>query len=551
MKCLFVIFCFLLTFSPAVHAQLLNINQQQEVQDYVNGLVEDDEPGFAYGVVRDGVVILEGYKGMANLSHLVPIDDHTVFNIASVAKQFTALAVLDLSLQGKLSLNDELSSYLPDYFMEVDEPILIRQLINHSSGVRDFYDLMSIQQRPWWRQEGFDNADALTLLKKQAALNFEPGSAFLYSNSNYTLLAKIVEVVSGRSFHEYMQTLFERLGMQNTKFNRNYMAVISSLALPYADWGDGVWQQYPHMTNLYGDGFLYTTLQDQLRFEVELQLAQKNEHELLIVSQLPISEAHISSYGFGLELEDRNGRAAVHHSGGTGAYHAQVVRYTEEELSIIVMSNNSTIWSGFIADKIADIILPNTIKESVSENTYREKQYTTERTVDELVGEFESPEGSVIRIFENEEGLSWKMDNNNPIQLIGEKGSVFYPSYDKEVKIGFSTKQFTVYNPGEEPRLYKKLNAFEPTEAYLTEFKGSYYNKEIDRSFELSIAKDGTLQLLYPEMSEEKVSVEIIQKDRFLRSDYVLTAGRNQLGEVKEILLSVSRVKNLVFQKMD
>ena len=372
-------------------------SQLKKIDSILNSKLSDDDPGLMVGVVKDGEIIYENYKGLASLQHNVKVDENTRSNIASTAKQFTALMALDLHINKKLSLEDDIRKYLPKLYSNVKDEIKIRHLINHTSGVRDYCDLLSIKQEPWWRQVGMDNDDVIEdILEKQEDLAFKPGSRYMYSNSGYTLLTKIIEVASGEKFHDYSEKFFKNLGMNNTTFLKNYMYVIPNQALPYSDWGDGVWQQYPMITNLYGDGFLFTSLKDQLIFEQALQNAQLNNNTLLIESQKTIPNSEITTYGFGLELGDRLNYNAVHHSGGTGSFHSQTIRFPEEKLSVFVMSSNSRLWSGAIADEIARLFLPKKdIKESYDD---RLELVSNNLPKNEISGQYLSPGNYLIRI---------------------------------------------------------------------------------------------------------------------------------------------------------
>jgi CubicO group peptidase (beta-lactamase class C family) len=548
MKKVITLLLTLIGFFSANYGQTLQPEQIKEINVYIDNQIKEGAPGLAAGVILNGKIVYERYEGLASLQHQVPVNQGTRFNIASVAKQFTALCVLDLILAGKLSLEEDIRQYLPGFFPDIKEPILIRHLLNHSSGIRDFYDLLSIQQDPWWRKEGYDNDDAIALLKKQEDLNFSPGTDYLYSNSNYTLLTRIVAQVSGRPFHEYARDLFSRLGMPDTQYLRNYMHVIPNQAYPYSDWGNGIWQQYPMMTNLYGDGFLFTTLKDQLTFELAIQQAAAPSDPLLTISQEPIEKAEIQTYGYGLELEDRMGYPSVHHSGSTGSYHAQTVRYPEERLSIVVMSNNGTIWSGFIADKIASVLLPTKTVAENKDDGLEESKYSTEMKEVELEGEYLSTEDVIIRILQSDDGLLWKQDNNNPIALKKEAGSIYHFEQNPDVRIGFLADQFTVFYPGSEPRVHEKIPAFYPTRDYLQELVGQYYSKELDLTLEISLDEAGQL-LLRNDRRKRLLPLEIIQRDRFLLNDYIILSDREASGHVVGLFLSINRVKGVRFRK--
>ncbi|MEM6376943.1 MAG: serine hydrolase domain-containing protein, partial [Bacteroidota bacterium] len=314
---------------------------------------DGEGPGMAVGIVKDGEIIYEHYMGYANMEHKIKIDEQTRSNIASTAKQFTALMILQLSKEGKLSLEDDVRKYFPSLYPKVKEEIKIRHLINHTSGIRDYVFILEMMGKPYWKQIAMDNDDVIELLAKQEEVVFKPGSDYSYSNSGYTMLAKIIEQVSGERFNDYSKKFFEGLGMQETAFLRRYMGIIPNRADSYSDWGNGLWLSSPMVTKFNGDGFLFTTLKDQLIYEQAVQNAVRDNNELLIESQQAIPNSEIQTYGFGLELDGRIGRVAQYHSGSTFGYHSHTSRFPEEKLTVFVMSNNGKFWSGDVADKIA------------------------------------------------------------------------------------------------------------------------------------------------------------------------------------------------------
>lgn len=524
----------------------------EKIDTIVSSQIDDNDPSLFVGIVKDGAIIYERYLGLASLQHQIKADEASRTNIASVAKQFTALCILKLHLDATLNLEDDIRTYLPTVYPNIKETIKIRHLINHTSGIRDYADLMSIQMEPWWSRVGLDNDDVIELLEKQENLNFTPGSEYAYSNSNYTLLTKIVEKASKKSFHKYSKELFESLGMKNSSFLKNYMAVLPNQVLPYSDWGDGIWQQFPMITNLYGDGFLFTTLKDQLLFEQALQNAQRTNNELLIQSQLPIPNSEITTYGFGLELTNRLNYKSVHHSGGTGSYHAQIARYPEEGLSIFVMSSNSTLWSGGIADQIANIILPK--KEiPMVEMDFESLSLGDALSSESLKGTYTTVDrGIIIKIFEEDGKIKYQRGNNNPFTLIEEKTNLYVFEDSPASKIGFNQPigepiNFTLYLTGQEPRFHTKLpntnlNAYE-----LEVYTGHYENEELDVSFEI-FKKDNTL-FIKQQGRKRTPEITLLTPSYLLVSDYKLTIQRDSFNRINEILLAINRVKNIRFIK--
>ncbi len=523
----------------------------QNIDSILKSKLSEDDPALFVGVVKDGEIIYEDYKGLANLQNNLKAYNKSRSNIASVAKQFTALMILDLALKEKISLEDDIRTYLPKLYPEVKETIKIRHLLNHTSGIRDYSDLMSIQQKPWWKQVGMDNEDVMELLEKQQDLAFEPGSKHMYSNSGYTILTKIIAEVTGEDFHSYSKNFFKNLGMENTSFSKSYMEVIPNVVLPYSDWGDGVWKEYPMLTNLYGDGFLYTTLKDQLHFEQDIQKASVSGNRLLIESQNPIANSEITTYGFGLELEDRLNYKTVHHSGSTGSYHSQIVRFPDQNLSVFVMSSNSRLWSGFIADEIAQVFLPKKESEIVYDDSI--KSFKEQTSIESIVGQYRSSDGIIIRIKINEGQVFWQMDNNRPIALSPEKDNLYAIASNTSTKIGFKVNKdiddsLTVFWPNSKTRTYQKIADFNPKIEDLEAFEGDYYSEELETSFLIQLNDANQLRFKMKGWKNEK-EVKTLTKNNLLVSDYRIQVERDAFDRVTEILLTTNRVLNNKFIK--
>ena len=283
MKTLFSFFSILMVCLSA--SQDLS-NKLNQIDSIVKSKVEESHPGIAVGIVKDGSIIYEKYRGLSNLQHQVKFDEKTRSNIASTAKQFTALMILDLALNEKLSLEDDIRKYLPSLYPKVKTPIKIRHVINHTSGIRDYVELLDMEGDVWWKRFGLGNDNVITLLAKQEDLGFDPGTTYSYSNSNYIVLTKVIEAVTEQSFNDYSKSFFEELGMKETSFVERYMRVIPNRANPYTDWGRGEWWEVPTVTKTNGEGFLFTTLKDQLTYEIALQNAEENKNMLLQKKQV-------------------------------------------------------------------------------------------------------------------------------------------------------------------------------------------------------------------------------------------------------------------------
>ena len=542
MKTYFTILTFLM---------VLTITSQNEVTKKIDTIIEsainENDPGLMVGVVKDGQIIYEKYYGMANLSHNLKMNENTRSNIASTTKQFTALMVLKLSLENKLSLEDDIRKYIPELYPNVKEAIKIRHLINHTSGIREYIGLMDLQNKAWWKRVGLDNDDILDLIKKQEDLAFKPGSKYQYSNSGYNVLAKIIENVTDTDFKVYAKAFFESLGMTNTEFPKGYMTVITNKAEAYSDWGGGEWYEDIKVTKTAGEGFLFTTLKDQLIYEQELQNAKKDNNELLIKSQLPIENSEITTYGFGLRLFNwyYGPHRAVHHDGGTYGYRSQTVRFTDENLSIFVMTNNGKIGTDDMADQISKVFLPS--KEE-KETTYANRYFETiKNKYPQVYAQYRSPKGQLIRI-EQEDSKTYFKRGNLKIELIKEKSYQYHPDYSEQQKIIFYNDEMVLFDTDGSTTEFKKIDTPLATADDIEALLGTYHNSELDINLTLRISDDNTLKIKFSTKSNER-DVEVLNKEEMQSRNFLFRVERDAFDRPVNLTVSLGRATNMSFKK--
>ena len=252
----------ILLISSLAHVQTLPPDVTTKVDKVFEQWDKPDSPGCALGVYRDGQIVYKRGYGMANLNDDVPITPATVFHVASMSKQFTAASILLLAQQGKLSLDDDVHKYIPE-LPDFGEPITLRHLLHHTSGLRDQWSLLDLAG---WRysQDLITDDDVMSVLVRQKALNFKPGEKYMYSNTGFTLLAIIVKRVSGMSLREFTtKNIFQPLGMTHTHFRDDHEEIIKHDALGYEQ--DG--KDKPFRMNLTnfdtaGATSLHTTVED-------------------------------------------------------------------------------------------------------------------------------------------------------------------------------------------------------------------------------------------------------------------------------------------------
>ena len=510
--------------------------------------------GLEVGIVHNQEIVLEWYGGLASLEHNAAVDSKTRFNLASVAKQFTALMILDLEGKGKLDLNSDIRDYFPELFPEIKLPITLQQLLNHTSGIRDAYDLMSIQGDPWWKRPGLDNQDVFKLLTQQNSLNFNPGEAYMYSNSGYTLLALIIEQISQKPFIDFAESWFKDLGMNSTGFTDNYMAVVPNKAFPYSDWGNGIWQAYPMLTNLNGDGFLFSTLRDQLYWEQLLQSEAGLGNSVIKKSQNPIENSVASHYGYGVEHNKLYGKNSVNHSGSTGSYGARFIRFPEQNLAIVVMSNNSNIWVEGLANQIAKTLVQNPNNtEQLAYATMPEVIGNTP-VLEQTLGTYKlEGDGTVIEIVRLGDDLYREIEGTDPVRLIPVRGNVYVYETIPDLKLAFVPNangegeyDFKLYHPTIATRLATRQPYLDLSPNLLEKANGTYYNQELDVEFSLRYSQEDMFQV---SLQDDSFNATWIAPGSIQMGNYLIQANYNATGEITSFSLNYTRIQGLLFTR--
>lgn len=320
--------------------------------------VTADTPGCAVGAARDGVTRLRDQRGMADLDHRVPIVADTVFEAGSASKQFTAAAVLMLVAEGRLSLDQDVRERLPE-LPDLGSTITVAQLLEHTSGLRDWRVIRALAG---WRlgTAVHTNADALQVASMQRGLNHAPGEAFSYTNTGYSLLAILVERVSGESLAAFSRRrIFEPLGMSHTRWREDFRAVVPERAIAYGRdaGGTGFVQDMP-FENAYGAGGLLTTIDDLLMWNRALDEGRLGVG-IAEGLQAPgrLSDGSSTGYGRGLFLRRYHGVLEAGHGGVTAGYVSYVARYPDQRVSVAVLCNNGSVNPRLLAEAMADQLL--------------------------------------------------------------------------------------------------------------------------------------------------------------------------------------------------
>jgi CubicO group peptidase (beta-lactamase class C family) len=314
-------------------------------------------PGCAVGVARNGQTILERAYGMANLEYDVPNTPATIFEAGSVSKQFTAAAITLLAQQGKLSLDDEVSKYIPE-LPRYGTPITIRQMLNHTSGLRDWGTVALAMGWPRGTRT-HTHAHVLDIVSRQESLNYPPGAEYLYSNTGYNLAAIIVARVSGVSFAEFTRkNLFEPLGMAKTQWRDDYRRIVKGRATAYGRGREGGWGLEMPFEDVHGNGGLLTTVGDLLKWNENF--VRPRVGGVAFVRDLQqkgrLNNGREVSYALGLMVGSYQGIPEVSHTGATAGYRAFLARYPDQHLSVAVLCNAGNA-NPSLGHRVADVFL--------------------------------------------------------------------------------------------------------------------------------------------------------------------------------------------------
>ncbi len=316
-------------------------------------------PGCAVGVFQGGAMTYARGFGFANLNHGVPITTTTRFTVGSVSKQFTAASIALLVRAGKLSLDDDVRKHIPE-MNPTPTPVKVRHLVHHTSGLRDFWELVGLAGVRY--DDGYSSDDMLALAARQRGLNFPPGSEYRYSNTGYLAMAVIVQRVSGQSLRRFADSaIFRPLGMHQTMFLDDHTEVVADRAMAYSPvagsadrWKIDVWNN-----DIVGQGGIVTTLADLQKWDENFYTGTLGGRDFLeLLHQVePLTSGAANNYAFGLSVGSYRGAKLVEHTGGTGGYRAALYRFPDQHTSFAMMCNRSTVNTAQLSLRMADVVL--------------------------------------------------------------------------------------------------------------------------------------------------------------------------------------------------
>ena len=524
-----------------------------------------DSPGAAVAIIKDGMVVYRKGFGSAQLEYSIPITPSTVFHVASVSKQFTAMAITMLEAAGKLSADDDIRKYLPE-MADFGKTITIRNLLHHTSGLRDQWELLILSG--WRMDDVITQADIMDRLRRQRELNFAPGERYLYCNSGFTLLAEIVSRVSGQPFTQWTQeNIFGPLGMTSTHFHLDYQEIVKNRAYSYqGDPEKGFAQSVLSYANV-GATSLFTTVEDManwVRNFEDKRVGGAAVMDRMLTKGVLTSGSEIP-YGRGIVIDEYKGLKFIGHDGGDAGFRSNVMFFPGERFGVAIFSNLASFNPGAVSRQIADIYLASQLKpqgpgpvgaKQVPGKPAPKPVSLPAKSLEAFQGTYWIEATQVVRkIVLDKDKLMYVRSEDNKSELAPVAATEFMMKDTPDsVRVTFSDKAGTHYETmtvavANEPTVVGKwMEPFSPTEDMLREYAGSYYSGELDTRYDLVI-KSGALSVR--DRRGEDVPAVAQKKDLFLAGGFMkIRFQRDGNGGITGFTVSTGRVLNLKFAKL-
>lgn len=511
-------------------------------------------PGASVAVAKDGKIVFSNGYGLANLEYGVRNSKTTVFHIASVSKQFTTFAVLLLEAEGKLSMEDDVRKYIPELH-DFGKKITLRHLANHTSGLRDQWNLLALAG--WRLDDVITREHILKLISNQKDLNFEPGAEYLYCNTGYTLLAEVVARVSGKSFAEFTdERIFKPLKMTNTLFYDDHEKIVRNRAYSYGPSDEGFEKRVLSYANA-GATSLFTTVEDLSLWAMNFENPVVGNADIVgrMKERGVLNSGQKIGYALGQTVGEYRGVETVSHGGGDAGYRTFLLRFPSKRLSITVLSNDGTFNAGAIAYKIADLYIPEPApKEEVAkaENTSADTVTVPASTLDSYAGEWELMPGTVASF--DRQGASLVVSlGAQRLTLVPVSETRFLaegPGIEVEFQRGADGKvDKFIWTQGNQKNTASRVKPFAPDAEALKEYTGRFYSEELDTAYDFKVSEG---KIVASHQRHPDIVFTPVKRDDFSGSAWFFRQaafGRDASGRVTLVKVSSGRVRDVVFRK--
>lgn len=545
--------------APA-HGDAGALTQAQRTQiDALFAGYDRSTPGCAMGILRDGHIAYSRGYGMADLERAVPIAPSTLFDVGSVSKQFTAAAVLLLAADGKLSIDDDVRKYIPE-LPQYGTPITIDHLMHHTSGLRDYVALLSLSGIAY--QDVSTNEQALAIATRQRALNFPTGARYEYSNTNYLLLALIVERASGESLADFVrQRIFDPLGMRNARIRDEHAMLVPNRALGYSPAGGREYKLAVVNWEQTGDGAAQISVEEALIWAHNFFEPRLGGRALvdLLQERGKLSNGESINYARGLMVDSYRGLHRVHHGGAWLGYRAMLELFPDHDVAIAVFCNVDGSNPAGLSRQIADVVLADAMDDSPPPASAVKMTTATASSLplERLVGRYFDPDGHLIlETVEHEGSLALKAFGAMlPLVATGPTSFALqgYPgTVEFSVRDGASVDSLVLRLEGDPATTATRLPPWSVDENRLRQYVGTFYSPELDVRWEMEIAESAlALRRTTRKFESRSEPLEAVMKDAFNGPSGFVRFRRSDTGRITGFELSTARMRGIAFEAED
>lgn len=507
-----------------------------------------DAPGCVAGIIiGDSLVYKKGF-GLAQLEQGIPATPESIYYMCSVSKQFAGYAVAYLVHEGKIGLDDDMHVYLPR-MKDFGHKITVRHLLHHTSGLRDDIRLMDLF--------GLNGDGLLTqqlavnLLEQQHSLNFAPGEQYAYSNSNYVLLAEIVEKASGTSFRAFTDSIiFRPLKMKASFFADNPYALMPGLAPSYRS-SNGQWSNARQQVYTLGDGGLFTSLDDMARWVGHIGSADARTRAIveIMTATTPLNDGRRNTYAMGIDVDTVKGYRRLLHNGSLAGYRTEVLMYPSLRLGFVVFGNGGDNGVYGKVQEMAALFMPPLAGDRPglavkADSTVAVTQVPDSNGMKKLSGQYIAADGFRADM-KYERGHLWV----GPNELVPAGGTAFHLKNRPAVRFRFVGEQLELTSPGASKPIVLQRAGQAPAAAQLTAYAGTYYSDELDCRFTI-VRNNDKLEIRHTRLGSTDLS--LIGRDHGVtRTDFIrhILFKRDQQGRIVGFDYNDGAIMHLHFRK--
>jgi CubicO group peptidase (beta-lactamase class C family) len=515
-------------------------------------------PGCALAVAKDGHIVYEHGYGMANLELGIAITPESVFDIGSVSKQITAMAILLLAQEHKLSLDDDIRKYLPE-IPDYGSTITIRHMLHHTSGLRNYDDLFDLVGIP--EADLTTDRDAMDLIVRQKGVNFKPGEEFLYSDTNFFLMSQIIKRITGQTLRQFAQDrIFGPLEMTSTHFHDDHTMIVPRRATGYAPHPGGGFEMDMSNFEQLGDGSVMTTVEDLFKWDQNFEHATVGGAEAIRQLTTPgtLNNDERIPYGMGVFIDRYRGLNWWHHSGEWVGYRAAFSHFPDQHFSTLVLCNCVGNMAPMrMAKRVADLYLADDFARAEKSSSPQNSATVPTSSLERYAGAYWSEKNGALRRFSIQDGklvmvgpgMTYDMlpQGNGQFELV-EPDSEHRDKYMFRSTNGESELET---QEGGAPVVYMAVKGSAPDPSHFKDYVGSYTNEELQSTWNL-VVQNG--KLIRQQWMAEDQELDPSFPDGFIadlsEGEFLMHFVRDGNGRVIGFDVATEMVRPMRFRKV-